>query len=515
MGDGLDDRLRSLFKSGAVVFGGTMAQMGLSFVVATVVANLLSPAGYGAITLGTTVLGTASTLVLVGVHAGTERYLPRFDTAAARRGVLRLSATTLVPLVVVVAGGLFLGADLLATRVFGDPVLGAVFRTFALVLPFAVLVKYTTSVAKGYQDPSGRVVIENLLIPSARGLLVGAALVAAGASILGFTAAYAGAWVVAGVAAAAYLYRYTEFFDAVEARTPVDRRELLAFSLPLLASQVISRLLRDLDTFLLGAQAGTADVGVYGVAYYLAELLVVVTSSFGFLFTPVFSELDAAGDEAQMGSLYRSVTKWMVLLSVPVFGFVALYPSRLLGLLFGADYAGGGLALTALAVGFLFTATVGPGSEALTALGHTRTVLYDNVAAVALNGVLNVLLIPRFGILGAGVATAVSYTLLNLLLAVQLYDRTGIHPVSRGLVRASAGAAVVFAGAAVVAASTRGEPIPLLAGVYVGFVAATGLAVVALGGVGEAERMILDSVEHRFGVDLWRVRWLVDRLDRT
>jgi Na+-driven multidrug efflux pump len=98
--------------------------------------------------------------------------------------------------------------------------------------------------------------------------------------------------------------------------------------------------------------------------------------------------------------------------------------------------------VSGIAIGFFTHAVPGPNVNALTATGKTRLIMWDNLAAGDTNIVLNVLLIPQYGLLGAAIATAVAYGGLNLLYSVQLYRLTGIHPVTLSLLKpATAGLA--------------------------------------------------------------------------
>ena len=84
-----------------------------------------------------------------------------------------------------------------------------------------------------------------------------------------------------------------------------------------------------------------------------------------------------------------------------------------------------------VATGIFLHTLFGMNGNTLTAYGHTREIVLGNVIAVILNLVLNILLIPRMGILGAGVASMFSYFIFNLYSSARLYLLEGIFPVTK------------------------------------------------------------------------------------
>ena len=72
----------TLFTSGSIVFVGEILGLGLSFLSSLAIGRLLGPERYGAITLGATVITASSTFVLLGMHTGVGRFLPRNDDDA-------------------------------------------------------------------------------------------------------------------------------------------------------------------------------------------------------------------------------------------------------------------------------------------------------------------------------------------------------------------------------------------------------------------------------------------------
>jgi O-antigen/teichoic acid export membrane protein len=501
---------RTLLKGGGAVLLGLVVELGISFVGKALIARELGRVKYGGVSLGITTAAIASTLILLGLRNGVGRYLPRDDDPGERRSVLVSAFRIAVPLSMLAGLGVFLAAPVLATEVFSDPGVAPVMRVFAVAIPFGAVMKLALGSVQGMQDSLPKVAIQNVTFPVTRfaGIVV-ALLVGAGS--LGVSYAYLVSYVAAALAGLYYLWTRTPLFSF---DTPYRgrERELLSFSLPLVVTGAMSIIISDIDMYMLGALRGTGVVGDYNVVYPLAQLLLVAISSFGFLFMPAVSELDADGaEDDRMKRLYQVVTKWVVVVTLPVFLVFLAFPRWTILYSFGGEYVGGATALSVLAVGFFLHTVFGLNKGALTSLGHTRLLMYDDIVAAAANIIINLALIPPFGLVGAAVATTASYAILNFLYSYQLYRRTGIHPFTRALVvppvvgAAAMTVVYVFARAYVTVS-------PLSLGVlFVAFVLVYGLAVLRFGVEPEEVRLVL-SFEERFGVDLGPLKRLANRL---
>jgi O-antigen/teichoic acid export membrane protein len=80
----------------------------------------------------------------------------------------------------------------------------------------------------------------------------------------------------------------------------------------------------------------------------------------------------------------------------------------------------------------------------------------NNIAALALNIGLNIWLIPRYGIVGAGVAWASSLIVINLSRVVQVYVTMGMLPFDRGMAKGAVAAAAALPVAWLVHSTTSG-----------------------------------------------------------
>ena len=506
MSESSDSSIRALFKGGSIVFLGSLVGMALSFLSIYVVGRWLGPDGYGAIVLGSTLLTAVSTLVLLGMNTGIGRYLPRYDDPERRRGVLVSGFQLVLPLSVTSAAIMIFFADRIAADLFGDPAIAPIIQVFALALPIASIEKLTVGGIQGVKRTAPKVYVENITAHLTR-LLLAVAILLAGYGAFGVAFAYLFGHVAAAALGLYYMWKYTPLFERIP--TITMRKELLTFSAPLVVSAMMVKVLHDLDTLLLGYFSTTADVGIYGFIYPIATTVSIVLTSFAFLFMPMLSELHSDGDTGEMKRLYQVITKWIFVVTLPLFAMLFVFSDVILPFI-APEYAPGALALSILVLGFMTHAVAGPNYKALTAVGETRLVMYDNIGAAVLNVALNLLLIPRYSFTGAAVATVLSYVAVNLAFSYQLYTRTGIHPLTTALVRPGV-ASLVAVGALFAVSRTIDVTIPLFLVLATLFMIAYAVIVLKLGGVEREEVMLVVSLEERLGMNLGPMKAVIRR----
>ncbi|UTF54882.1 flippase [Natronosalvus rutilus] len=418
---------RNLFTGGGILFAGFVAELGLSLFSKIIIARYLGKVDYGGIALGATMVAISSTIVLAGMHTGVAQFLPRFEDSDDRHGIIFSAFAVVGGFSLALASGIFLFAPTLAETFFHNPELAPVLAIFALAIPVSALMRVAIGVSQGYQQTLPKVLTRNLSFPIVR--FSGVAIVALfGFGPLGIAGSYVLAYALSACIGVWYVVRKTAFSISVPDR--FHAASLMSFSAPLLLTSALTLVLSDIDTLMLGYFATEGDVGVYNVIYPIGVLLLMFLRSFRFLFLPKISELDAAESYASMRRQYYLVTKWIFLTTTPVFAVVVVYPETIIQMLFGAEYASGGLALAILTGGFYIHAVLGLNGTTLTSIGRTRLILFDNFVAAGVNIALNLWLIPRYGFVGAAIATTASYVLINVLYSAQLYHLRSIWPTT-------------------------------------------------------------------------------------
>ena len=498
--DEIRGALGSIGLSAVIVLSGSILTQVMGFGTRIVMTRFLPVDGYGEIVLGITVLNILGIVSVLGLGQALTRYLPRADSDEEHSRIAAAIYQIGIGLSIVWAALGFLTADFIAGTVFGNPGMTNVVRIFALALPFYVLMRLSLRGIQGHKETTPNIVTKQLIRPGAQ--LAGvAALSLAGFGVLGLAFGYTLGFVLAGIVGFAFFIRVGGY-QVGSLLVPLSRtryRELLAFSVPLAISGSFGIVTKNSDRFLLGVFDVSSAVAVYDIAFILSQFILFFGPVLNYLFQPIMSEYDAENDYQRMDKLYKIITRWLVILTFPVFALLVLFPELVLETFFGAEYRAGGFALMLLAIGLYATRFVGLSGSFLTATGDTKVLMYVSGATAALNFGLNILLIPIFGIVGAAIATVSSTILNNGLQAGYVYKITRIQPFTKELLLPSALSFVCLGGMRIIIPSSR-------TGFFAGFLIASMLGLVLITcvfltkSVYLIELKLVDSLLNKFGI---------------
>lgn len=169
-----------------------------------------------------------------------------------------------------------------------------------------------------------------------------------------------------------------------------------------------------LDFAILGALAGPAVLGVYAVASKFAELLRLPGTAVTWVLYPRF----AAGSGDEVSRHARRLVRPVLLATAAAAIPVALLVAPVTHLLYGAEFVDAIGQARVLLVGMLLAGGAGVASGFLFGRGRPGLNSLAMAVGLVLTVVLDVLLIPRHGAMGAAVASTISYLVTDLLLIV-------------------------------------------------------------------------------------------------
>lgn len=194
----------------------------------------------------------------------------------------------------------------------------------------------------------------------------------------------------------------------------------LRFSLPMSFYTFIQTVMNSTDILFLTAFATSAQVGLYTAADRTSIFVIMPLFALNTIFSPMIAEYYARGEQKELASLAKLVTKWTFSLSFPVFLCLCIFHEAILSI-FSKGYTQAGIALIILSFGNLVIAGAGSTGLLLMMTGHTRVILVNTASTIIANIVLALVLIPRFNIVGAAVAAALTVVVLSIAYFIEVY----------------------------------------------------------------------------------------------
>ena len=216
--------------------------------------------------------------------------------------------------------------------------------------------------------------------------------------------------------------------------------EILRYSFPLLISSVLVYLNGKTEIMVLGMYHKADASGIYNAALRFATLPLMVLTSFNAIFAPVIADLHHRGDIAELDALFKLVTRWVIMVAMPLLVIMVLFAEPLMGL-FGKDFAAGVPVLRLLSISTLVNFSTGSVGIILMMSGYSNLVLANSTLTLIIALVMDFLLIPWLGIRGAAIAGMISVVVVNLvnlgevwhLIRIQPYNRHTLRPFAASL----------------------------------------------------------------------------------
>jgi O-antigen/teichoic acid export membrane protein len=201
-------------------------------------------------------------------------------------------------------------------------------------------------------------------------------------------------------------------------------REWLAVAPAMMLFAGFALLLHQINIILMSHLAGLNEAGIYGATTRVATILQTVLFSLVSAVAPMAARLHARGEKDELQRAVRLAVRIVFLATVAAALAILVAGRWILGF-WGAEFVAGYPAMAILIIGHLFWAAAAPAGTILNMTGHQRISAQILIAAALLNLVLGALLIPRYGMVGAALATAIVMALWNGAMAFEVRRRLG------------------------------------------------------------------------------------------
>jgi O-antigen/teichoic acid export membrane protein len=410
------DLLTKVMKGVGFIFLGIILSKLAGYVFRVIIARFLGPESYGWITLGFAVIGVITTLCLLGLPQGIVRFVSEYKAKkeiSKILGIIRVSLELTGFFSVIVSIFLFVLSDYIAIRIFSDPAFGVILRVMAFGIPFKVLLttfeKTILAMQRVEYNTLSRSFGENLVK-----IVLSVFFVLFGYGIIWV----ASAWVFSLFCGLLFLmlslhYKILPLNGMINASNK-DFKKLFKFSFPLLLTDVFAFLLTWTDTILIGIFLLSADVGIYNAAIPTAMLVYVIPTAMRTMFFPVMSEHYAKKEN--FIPFYKKISDWIVVLTLPVAAYLILFGKQFLELFFGEIYVSGFWALGIICFSYFIYALANTSHIMLYVMKKTKVIMFNTIVAIVVNILLNIWLIPKYGIIGAAIATGVAVIIRAVLI---------------------------------------------------------------------------------------------------
>ncbi len=429
--------------SAALTLGGSALGAVLMLVNEAIAARILGAAGYGLYAMGMMCAKIGEIMALFGLPLAILHFLPvHLHRADDARAVGAIVAGAAAPLLLgsALAAALWAGAPSIAAALH-QPGAAPSIALLGLAIPLMAMADMLGNLGRAFGRPIVHVAARNLALPLAFCALL---LLTPGLGVPGAFVAASGAGAAIGLLLIARIVRRRLGW----VRPDIAWRPLYRYAAPIAANAVFALAIVWTDLLLLGIYTDPATVGAYRACMLVVVAFDLVWNASSAATAPIYPVLIARNDRARLQTVYGAAIRGTALVALPLLAALAINGADVLGLLH-PDFRTAAAALAIFAAGHAVKTTFGAASVLLVVGGSPMKEARNGALAAALNLGLNLVLVPRYGPIGAATATATALVALSALRCWQVRRLFGLVSLEPATLRATAG---VAAGALLVAA---------------------------------------------------------------
>jgi len=430
-----EQNINVVAKGGGITFGGKLFHNVLRFATALLLARILGADQLGLYSLALSALNIAMGIALFGLDAAIIRYIAVMVGRKDEEGIwgaLQIGIGISLIFSALLGTTLYALSFVIAEKVFHEPRLALLLQLASVFVPLMVVNDQLGNALKGFKKFGESVTAQYVYQPITRLAMIGL-LAFIGLNAKYAVAAYGLATVTASIA----------MFYSLNKRFPLKRsikvkmneiKEMFVYAFPVWLSGLLVQFQGNIQTLFLGTLSTITGVGIFSVVNQITLVSGEFSSSINTTSKPVIAELHDRNDISQMERIYQLTNKWVIMVQIPIFLFMLIFPKPILSI-FGNEYADGAAALIILAVANFIKVSTGMGGIIIDMAGYTKLKLINSFVRLALYIILDYLLIPRWGLIGASVAVLVGEGSVNLLRLLQVYLIFRILPFNLSFIK--------------------------------------------------------------------------------
>ena len=396
---------------------------GMMFVFFILGTRLFGPKIMGVYFLVFTIIDVAINLTVSGFENGILMFASRYtDDKGKKDRLYRVLANGFVISIFIsfmlIAAAHFGGPELLLAKYPQADLVWSV-RLIFWSLPFVVILMVVIAATKSQLTMKWEAILSGYVRP---GLLIGFALIFfyLDAGLSGLIWGYLITQIILSVIA---LFIFGRYFSYRELFSHLKRFKLfgnlMTFAIPQNLNMTFNTLITNLDVIMLGYFGFAPELIIfYGMGARVVRNIRITKLAFSGSYAPVIARLYERGSTGEMNRTFSMVSRWTTTIGLPLALTVGLLRKDLL-LLFHDTFTFDATFMLLLLIPPVLSCCFGLAGNIVVMTGHSKWNLFNSMTVGGLNAVLNYLLIPGFGFMGAAAATVIASAIITLLQLIE------------------------------------------------------------------------------------------------
>ena len=401
-----------------ITFLASVVSLPLGFVITVALGRYLGAGDLGLYRMTSTIYGIALLIAAIGIPAAMIKYVAEFKDDRTKINQIVSSGVITSLFLGIGFIALFYFSSSLFAGLFNMPELSGLLKLLSPVFPFALVGGALLGLLNGIREM--KKFAEATILQSVLMVIITVVLIYYGFGVAG---------AVIGILLSSFgnclflIFVSRKYFEFTFSAYASTTKKLLSFSWKLVAGNAINMINYQADIILIGYFLTATDVGYYAIAVALSKFFWIIPSAIQTITYPTTSEYWANNNHSALQTMIDKSMKYTACMLLPIGLGVGFFAKDIITTIFGAEFIYSVVPLLILIIGTTIFGVVRSIGGSMTGMGRPDIGLKLVCISATVNIVLNVLLIPHYGVIGAAIATTVSWsvhTLLGIFLTIKI-----------------------------------------------------------------------------------------------
>ena len=388
------------------IFSSSIVVLMLHFFQKPIMARYLGPDGLGLFSMALMIIGVINLIALFGIDGALVKYVAEYKEHVSKVSSLVSSALiTMLIIGVITSLALFVFSNTFAD-IFNMPSLSLLLKIYATVFPFLFTLAIIHSLLNGLREMRYSAFFRILQASLVLAFILTFLFLGLGVegAMLGTVF---GTFVTVGVA----IVIVKKFVHFTVSDYKKNTTMLASFGSRLVGANMLGQIQTSIDTIMIGYFLTSTEVGYYAIAISLSRFFFLVPRAMATVSFPAISEYWAKDNHQAINKLVDKSTKYSACILIFAGMFVIFFAKDIITFLFTAEFLPALLPLTILIIGTVTIGIVGSVGVIFMSTGKINLTLKISAIGVICGTILNIALIPTYGIIGAATATTATHVL--------------------------------------------------------------------------------------------------------
>jgi len=194
---------------------------------------------------------------------------------------------------------------------------------------------------------------------------------------------------------------------------------VIMMTIPFAIINLISSIMSNTDIFMLGIWKDSVEIGLYSSVQRIQQFTLIIPSMIATAILPIMSRL-ANKENDKFRDITEQTISITMLVGIPIALGGAILADQLVLLIFGNGYLGAIPILQILILVLIFSFPITILSNAIFAYNKQKSLIYAYLFGIIINILFNIILIPRFGAIGASISALLSTIVMTTVTWIKM-----------------------------------------------------------------------------------------------